>query len=153
MKYFIILFTTLTIGISQDGKFSGLVFYNYTYDLTENAANDDGFGLNRVYFTYTQDLSKGISYKFQTDIENSDSEFKEVYLKNAMVNWESPIGKLTIGLQGMNVFNVTEKTWGFRFLEKSPMDKHKFSSSADMGIGYSGILSVINYSVLLIKFC
>ena len=142
MKYFIILFTILTIGISQDGKFSGLVFYNYTYDLTEEAANDEGFAFNRVYLTYTQELSKGISYKFQTDI-NSSASPKEVYLKNAKVDWESRIGKFTIGLQGMNVFNIAEKNWGFRFLDKSPMDMYGFSSSADMGIGYSGKLTVI----------
>ena len=49
----------------------------------------------------------------------------------------------------MNVFNVAEKTWGFRFLEKSPMDFHGFSSSADLGIGYSGKISKVNYSFLV----
>ena len=48
----------------------------------------------------------------------------------------------------MNVFNVAEKNWGFRFLEKSPMDYHKFSSSADLGIGYSGKLRLINYNLM-----
>ncbi len=59
------------------------------------------------------------------------------YMKNAKVDWKTSFGKLTLGLQGLNVFSVQEKTWGFRFLEKSPMDLHKFSSSADMGVGYS----------------
>jgi len=148
MKYSIILFTIFTLAISQDGEFSGLVFYNYTYDLTEDAANNTGFALNRVYLTYTQELSKGISYKFQTDI-NSLAEPKEVYLKNAKVDWESRIGKFTIGLQGMNVFNIAERNWGFRFLGKSPMDMYEFSSSADMGIRYSGTLSVIDYSLMI----
>ncbi len=148
MKYCIALILLLTIGISQDGEFSGVVYYNYTYDLTEDAANDDGFALNRVYLTYTKELSKGISYKFQTDI-NSSATPKEVYLKNAKVDWESRIGKLTIGLQGMNVFNIAEKNWGFRFLEKSPMDMYGFSSSADMGVGYSGKLSIIDYSLMV----
>ena len=36
---------------------------------------------------------------------SSDASPKEIYLKNAKVDWKSPIGKLTLGLQGMNVFN------------------------------------------------
>ena len=71
-----------------------------------------------------------------------------VYLKKAQLDWKSPAGKITLGMQGMNVFNVTEKTWGFRFIEKSPMDKHKFSSSADMGVGYSGKLNDLSCSIL-----
>ena len=99
MKYCLTLIALFAaIGVSQEGKISGVVYYNYTYDLTTDATNDDGFALNRVYLTYTQELSKGISYKFQTDINPSASP-KEVYLKNAMVDWESSIGKFTIGLQ------------------------------------------------------
>ncbi len=71
------------------------------------------------------------------------------FLKKAQVDWKSPIGKITLGMQGMNMFNVTEKTWGFRFIDKSPMDRYGFSSSADMGIGYSGKMSGISYSVLM----
>jgi len=49
----------------------------------------------------------------------------------------------------MNVFGVQEKNWGYRDLEKSPMDLHKFSSSADMGIGfYSSLNENIHYSFL-----
>ena len=149
MKYLIILLSIFTIGMSQDGKFSGVVYYNYSHDLTEDATNEDtGFDLTRVYFTYNQTISEGLTYNFQTDI-NSSASPKAVYLKKAKVDWKSPIGKLTIGLQGMNVFNVAEKTWGFRFLQKSPMDFHKFSSSADLGIGYSGKISQVNYSLLV----
>ena len=145
MKYFIILFTIFTIGISQDGEFSGVVYYQYSYDLDDNdfANYDEGFGINRVYLTYTQNLSEGLSYKFQTDI-NSSATPKEVYLKNAKVDWESRIGKITLGMQGMNVFNIAEKNWGFRLLGKSPMDMYGFSISADMGIGFSGKLSFFN---------
>ncbi|MCH7611731.1 MAG: hypothetical protein IIB45_00020 [Candidatus Marinimicrobia bacterium] len=148
MKYLLTLLTLLTVGFSGDGKIGGLVFYDYTYDLTEDASNVDGFALKRVYFTYSQEISDGISYKFTTDINYKTSPMN-LYLKYAKVDWISPIGKLTIGLQGMNVFNVAEKTWGFRFLEKSPMDTHKFSSSADMGIGHSGKFSNLHYNLMI----
>ena len=141
----ILLLSLFVITIYGQGQFSGVTYFYYTYDLTEDAVNDAGFGLKRVYFTYQQELSDNISYKFQTDIDYKSSPFN-VYLKNAKIDWNSSIGKITLGMQGMNIFNVTEKTWGFRFLQKSPMDKYKFSSSADMGIGYSGKINNLNYS-------
>ncbi len=129
----LVLTTTIYAG---NGKFGGLVFFDYSYDLEDNVDISNNFGLHRVYFTYQQEVSEGIVYKFQTDIDYSNSPMN-VYLKNAKIDWSSPIGKLTFGLQGMNVFNVQEKTWGYRFIEKSAMDKRKFSSSADMGIGFA----------------
>jgi len=161
MKILISLLFMVTFVLSQDGEISGVVHYNYSYDLKEDAKDSNGFGLSRAYFTYKKNISDELSYTFQTDVgqlkvvnmdedEPIDTKTQFVaYLKKAYVGWKSPIGKLSIGLQGMNVFNITEKTWGFRFLEKSPMDLHNFSSSADMGIGYSGKINIINYHVTI----
>ena len=35
------------------------------------------------------------------------------------------------------MFNVQEKTWGNRFVAKSALDNAGWSSSADLGIGFS----------------
>jgi len=162
----ILLSLLLTVTYAQ-GTFSGVTYFDYTYDLTEDAANDAGFGLKRVYFTYKQDLSENVSYKFQTDVgqlevanldddEQLDGTKKTqfvAYLKKAQLDWITSYGKLTFGMQGMNVFNVIEKTWGFRFLEKSAMDLNKFSSSADIGIGYSGKYHDLNYSFMYTNGC
>ena len=152
----ILLSLLLTIIYTQ-GTFSGVTYFDYTYDLTEDAENDDGFGLKRVYFTYKQDLSENISYKFQTDVGQLEVGGLEgikktqfvAYLKKAQLDWETLHGKFTFGMQGMNIFNVTEKTWGFRFLQKSAIDKYKLSSSADMGIKYAGKFNKLNYSIMV----
>ena len=158
----ILLLPLLLIAIYAQGNFSGVTYFDYTYDLTKDATNDAGFGLKRVYFTYQQEISENVSYKFQTDVGQLDiGDFDDddqlagtkktqfvAYLKKAQLDWKTSCGKLTFGMQGMNIFNVTEKTWGFRFLEKSAMDLNKFSSSADMGIGYSGIFNNLNYSFM-----
>lgn len=167
----ILLLSLFVITIYGQGQFSGVTYFDYTYDLTEDAANDAGFGLKRVYFTYQQDLSESVSYKFQTDVGqlsvinfDKNDELDGIkktqfvaYLKKAQLDWElqnelfkssTSFAKLTFGMQGMNIFNVTEKTWGFRFLQKSAMDKYKFSSSADMGIGFSWSFDNLNYSFM-----
>jgi len=162
-----ILLSLLLTVIYAQGTFSGVTYFDYTYDLSKDAINDDGFGLKRVYFTYKQDLSENISYKFQTDVgqlevvaldedDQLDGTKKTqfvAYLKKAQLDWKTSYGKLIFGMQGMNIFNVTEKTWGFRFLQKSAMDKYKFSSSADMGIGYSGKFNNLNYSFMYTNGC
>ena len=161
----LLLLLLFVATILSQGQFSGVTYFNYSYNLTENAENNKGFGLKRVYFTYEQRLSENLSYKFQTDVGqldvieiptssgwDNDTKTQKTqyvtYLKIAKVDWKSPLGQLIIGLQGMNIFNITEKTWGLRFLEKSPMDKYEFSSSADMGIGYIGKFNNLNYSIM-----
>ncbi|NQU66457.1 MAG: hypothetical protein HQ510_00805 [Candidatus Marinimicrobia bacterium] len=125
-----------SLVIAGTPNVSSVVFFDYIYDFTSDANNDAGFAIKRVYFTVTDNLADNLSYKLQTDIDSNNSP-KNVYLKNAKVDWKTDLGKITLGLQGMNVFSVQEKTWGYRFIEKSAMDRKKFSSSADMGIGYA----------------
>ena len=45
-----------------------------------------------------------------------------------------------MGLIGMNTHSIQEKNWGNRFIEKSAMDKNEYSTSADLGIGFSRLL-------------
>ncbi len=122
-----------------DQKIGGVVHYNYAYDLTKDADNDAGFTVSRVYLKLTDKLADNLSFKLTTDIDYKNSP-KNVYLKYAKVDWKTNFGKVTFGLQGMNVFNVQEKTWGYRFIEKSAMDRKKFSSSADLGVGFAKTL-------------
>ena len=149
MKKSLIIIGLCSIAMAV-GKISGVGFYDYTYNLTEGAigADKSSFSLNRVYFTYKNSVSDDISFKFQTDVGNVGEDVRLTsYLKKAQLDWKGPIN-ITLGMQGMNMFNVIEKTWGFRFIEKSPMDKHEFSSSADMGVGFSGKISSLSYSIL-----
>jgi len=133
----ILLMGEMVWGQSASNKFGGLVFYDYSYQLDKKDDNNE-FELRRVYFTHQRALSDNLSYKFQTDVgRNGDDGRLTAYLKNAKVDWKTSVGTITIGLQGMNIFNVQEKNWGYRFIEKSAMDHRKWASSADLGIGFS----------------
>ena len=67
-------------------------------------------------------------------------------MKNAYVDWKCENGdKLSMGLIGTNSYGVQEKTWGYRFVEKSVLDKYKMTNTADFGIGYSHKIG--NYSL------
>ncbi len=133
--YIVTLF--LSSAIFAQGKISSKVYFNYSYNSDSSPTNS--FDIHRAYLTYSNKISKGISFKITTDIGrfNTGKDNRlSLYLKNAFVGWETGIGKFVFGLQGMNMFNVEEKNWGYRFVEKTPMDLNHFASSADLGIGY-----------------
>ncbi|MCK4577573.1 MAG: hypothetical protein KAU50_02205, partial [Candidatus Marinimicrobia bacterium] len=155
ISIFAIAFTFVS---AQSGSFNGLVFYHLQHDLEDGGKSQ--FEFSRVYLTYTNKLSENVKYKFQTDVgrhknsvklegagsdslsaDLSNSRWLSVYLKNAKLDWTTSVGVVSIGLQGMNIFSVQEKTWGHRYLQKSPMDLHKFTSSADLGIGFARSIS------------
>lgn len=143
---------------AAEGKLSGLVFYDLTY--SENSDPSNAFEYRRAYFTYKQDVSDAIKFKFQLDAGRADgetgdgdavevSDWLTMYIKNAKVDWNTGFGTITIGMQGMNIYPIQEKNWGYRFIEKSPMDRHKYSSSADLGIGYGNSAGGLDYTILL----
>ena len=52
----------------------------------------------------------------------------------------------------MNTYAVQESNWGYRFIEKSAIDKNKFSSTADLGVGFSkSIIDNLNLSLQFIN--
>ncbi|NHZ84685.1 MAG: hypothetical protein GWP19_02255 [Planctomycetia bacterium] len=149
-KTALIAMLALTFGFAQDAKFSGLGFYELSYNNDKGEDISNTFDFNRVYFTFEKNISETLNYKFQTDVgRKGDDGRLEVYLKNAKLSWKTDFGKLVFGLQGLNVFNVQEKTWGYRSVEKSAMDKFKFASSADLGAGFYTKVGEVSYSTLV----
>lgn len=136
--------SVLTNLYAGDMKINGDTYFDYSIEDADNNA----FQLSRAYFTFANKVSDNLSYKFQTDVSLGAVSAYSVYLKNAKLDWKTSFGKLTFGLQGMNMFNVQEATWGYRFIEKSVMDLDKYSSSADMGIGWQKTFGVLTPSVL-----
>jgi len=149
-KYLLIIFLLITAVFAGDAKFSSIGFFELSYTNVPNNNITNKFELNNVYFIYENELSESVAYKFKTDIERTDDDGKlEVYLKSAKLSWKTNLGEFVFGLQEMNVFNLQEKTWGFRSVEKSIMDKIEFSSSADLGIGYYNKLKRVYYNILV----
>ena len=130
-----VIIVTSLISSLFCGDISGVSYFNYA---TGDASNgeDHGFAMNRVYFTYKNDISENTSFKFQADVTSQEDDGLQMYLKNAKMDYMATDNiTLTYGLQGMNVFKSQEKIWGNRYLAKSSMDNNKWSPSADLGVG------------------
>ena len=147
MKNIIIIFTIIS-GVFAEG-ISGVSYFRFAPMGTTADGEDHGFYMDRVYLTYKKNVAEGVSFKFQSDIQNKNDEALYMYIKNAKMDYNlTDNTKFTVGLQGMNMFNTQEKTWGNRFLSKSAMDRNKWSASADLGLGISQGLGPIALSVL-----
>ena len=139
--YITLLFITFSISYAN---ISGVAYFEF----------EDSFSLSRTYFTYKTDISDELSFKLQTDVGRLDTGVDDdrwtVYLKKAHLDWKvNSDMKISMGMIGMNMFNVQEKTWGNRFLKKSAMDEYKFSASADLGFAITQKLGPVTASVLM----
>ena len=149
MKYLIILLTYISISIAADGKIGGVTYFDYT-----NSKEKSAFVLKRQYFSYGIDISDEVKFRVVFDVgrtdvgtvlrkdggEKSEDTRLVAFLKKAQIDHRTSYGKISMGLIGMNTYNIQEKNWGYRFIEKSAIDKYKFSSTADLGIGFSRVL-------------
>ena len=149
MKYLIILLTYISISIAADGKIGGVTYFDYT-----NSKEKSAFVLKRQYFSYGIDISDEVKFRVVFDVgrtdvgtvlrkdggEKSEDTRLIAFLKKAQIDHRTSYGKISMGLIGMNTYNIQEKNWGYRFIEKSAIDKYKFSSTADLGIGFSRVL-------------
>jgi hypothetical protein len=145
MMLLVIAVATITGLKAGEAKLSGDTHFYYEFEDADN----NSFHVSRAYFTFENKLNDALSYKFQTDVGSGGATDFTVYLKNAKLDWKTGFGKFSFGLQGMNMFKVQEDNWGYRFIEKSAMDKAKYSSSADMGIGFSKKLAGLSTGLMI----
>lgn len=143
------ILASTTMLAAENLKINADTHFHYSFVDAENSANKSAFQISRAYFSIQKEISDKISYKFQTDVGGGTPSAFTVYLKNAKLDWKTDFGKITFGLQGMNMFGVQEATWGYRFIEKMPMDLNKYSSSADLGIGWERKFGALTPSVML----
>ena len=139
----ILLVVSITGFMFAEGKIGGVTYFDFI-----SSDDSTAFNFQRQYFGYGGDISDKVSYKILFDVGRTELDPRlNVYLKKAQINYKSSLGIFNFGLIGMNTYNIQEKNWGYRFIEKSAIDKNKFSSTADLGVGFSkSIIDNLNLS-------
>jgi len=147
MKKLLIILSIIGFMFAE-GKISGVTYFDFSATDTKSA-----FNFQRQYFGYGGEVSDQVSYKILFDVGRSDTDTRlNTYLKKAQVNYLSSFGKFNFGLIGMNTYGVQESNWGYRFIEKSAIDKYGFSATADIGVGFSrSLIDNLNLSLLFIN--
>ena len=158
----ILLVVSITGFMFAEGKIGGVTYFDYS-----NTEKASGFNFQRQYFGYGGEVSDQVSYKILFDVGRTnvgaaviekDTSYKSedtrlvVFLKKAQINYKSSFGRFNFGLIGMNTYAVQESNWGYRFIEKSAIDKNGFSSTADIGVGFSrSLIDNLNLSLLFVN--
>ncbi len=152
MKKILVVFFALLVtsfSFSQEkpeGKFSGYMFGDYYYFAnSHNPALKDlnGFQLRRVYFTYDYKYNSNWAMRLRLEMATPDgfnnNAGKAVpFVKDAYISYKADNTKFILGISPTPTWEVIESTWGYRSVEKTPLDLQKFGSSRDFGLAVKG---------------
>ena len=133
--------------LEAEEKISGLMYGDYYYVFKNHdtaSENSNGFWFRRIYFTYDNALSDRIAMRFRLQM-NSPGDFKTSSamipsVKDAYLSFKIHKHTLLLGLIGTPMYDNLEIFWGYRPMEKTPIDLFNFGSSRDLGIGLKGAL-------------
>jgi len=159
-----LLNTTCLFGQTTEqpsGKLSGVFFIDYYYNMMRDTAigsmpntilkgaeDVHGFQVRRIYLTYDYRFNSKFSSKFR--LESDEANFTSnltgnkpnkfgMFVKDAYVKWNY-FGKHDVyfGIQGTPGFEISERIWGNRYIEKTIMDVRGICPSRDLGVSFRG---------------
>jgi hypothetical protein len=101
-----------------------------------------GFWLRRGYLTFDVDVATKWSARFRLEV-NSPGDFESSarmtpFVKDAWVAWEDGAHELVFGISPSPTFERVEGFWGYRAVEKTPLDLYRLGSSRDFGVAWKG---------------
>lgn len=144
------------VGIGNNGTLKGKVFGDY-YWMSQNHREDlegqNGFWIRRIYLTYEHDLGDSFSSRLRFEM-NSPGDFinnakMTPVVKDAYVKWSNDQHSIYAGIAGTPTWGLVEDVWGYRSLEKSPLDLQDFGSSRDFGLLFKGKFGKFGYEYMV----
>ncbi len=163
IKYVVVALLGITFSLSlagekPAGKFSGYMFGDYYYILKNHKTDlqeRNGFWFRRIYFTYDRKLNEAFSVRLRLEmLHPGDFSTKATavpFVKDAYLKYKNGRHQIILGISPTPTWEVLEKVWGYRSLEKTPLDLQKFGSSRDFGIAAKGSLvekGIVKYHVM-----
>jgi hypothetical protein len=160
LLWIILVTAMLPTFLQSQGTFKGYMLGEYYY--VPKHHDDDiqgrhGFWFRRIYFTYDNELAENMKMRLRFEL-NSPGEYLESrlltpYVKDAWLNYNlGGIGhELIAGIQPSPTFSNIMDIWGYRALEKPPVDLQRFASTRDLGVALKGNLNsgkTITYHVM-----
>jgi hypothetical protein len=101
-----------------------------------------GFWFRRIYLTYDNDLANSFTMRLRLEMNSaSDFESSELltpYVKDAYLGYSVAQHHFVFGIMDPPSFSQVEQVWGYRPLEKTPLDLQTWTSSRDFGISVRG---------------
>jgi hypothetical protein len=153
------LAATAVPAFAGEGKFSALLFGDaYWMAANHDSTIEDmnGLWIRRFYLTYDQKFDDVWSARMRLEAEQP-GDFKtsstvSAFMKDAWIKWQHNNHSALIGIQPAPTLVLYEDTWGYRSIEKVPVELQGLGTSRDGGIGVQGDFGAskkIGYHVLV----
>lgn len=135
------------VEIGSSGTIKGTVFgdfYWIPFHHNDELEGNNGFWFRRIYFTYDHEINESFSGRFRLEMNTEGDFFTNSRMvpdvKDAYLKWTGQKQRHAIyaGISSTPTFDLAEDIWGYRSVEKSPLDLHGFGSSRDFGIKLKG---------------
>lgn len=127
-------------------KFSAVAFgdaYAVAGHHDEAIDGRDGFWIRRIYLTMDQKLSDTLGARLRLEMAHPgdfiSSASMEPFVKDAWLRWRrSEALSLIVGIQPTPPYESVEEFWGYRAVEKTPLDLQRWRSTRDFGVALRG---------------
>ena len=119
----------------------------------ESIEGATGLWLRRAYLFFDKAFSETLSARLAFEA-NSPGDFKtntnlEPFVKDAHIRWkQSTRLELVGGISATPAFQVVERVWGYRSVERTPLDLHRMAAARDFGIAALGRIGRVQYHVM-----
>ncbi len=162
-KIIFILLTTFLVTTSNNaqdsgGKFSGYMFGDYYYVVKnhdESLVDLHGYQFRRIYFTYDYKIDNAWSTRLRLEMGNKFGVDKGVKMSSVVIDaylkYKIGLQSIILGISPTPTWKIVEKIWGYRSVEKTPLDIQKMGGSRDFGLaaeGYFNTAKSFGYSVM-----
>lgn len=138
-------------------KVSGYLFgdaYAALQHHDRSVEGQTGFWFRRAYLTFDFAIADPWSARFRLEA-NSPGDFKTnaklaPFVKDAYLARKGKKADFFVGIQPSPTWEFTESFWGYRSVEKVPLDLYRMGSSRDFGLGIKGKASdTISYHAVI----
>ncbi len=135
------------VNVGEDATIKGTVFGDFYYisnNHNPDLKGNNGFWLRRIYFTYEHRISDRFSSRLRLEMSSPGDFITDTKLepavKDAYLKWSKNSQSIYAGISSTPTWGLVEDLWGYRAVEKSPLDLQKMGSSRDLGLSIKGKL-------------
>lgn len=126
----------------------GLMFGDYYWvPLNHRPAleGENGFWFRRIYLTFDSKLGEPFSARLRFEAQSPgdfvDDARLEGFVKDAWLKWKLTDHEILFGISPTPTIDFVEKMWGYRPLQKSPLDLQQIRPTRDFGVAAHGKLN------------
>ncbi len=108
-------------------------------------SEQNGFWLRRAYLTFDYRIAEHWSGRLRFE-GNSPGDFKtnatiQPFIKDASLAWKGENVDVLFGISPSPTWDFIESFWGYRAVEKTPLDLYRMGSSREFGLAAKGRLA------------